>query len=135
MALSYGEEGSQVETGSYCLPAPVSNMCPSRVYYADKEVTTTSGVTGLYCHINTALTTCGAVRDATQSKECAAGDAGGFSQECGLDGLDDGICSQKDVLNTSCSVLCFNDNECAPGEKCAPIVVGSEAGKSTCVRN
>ena len=134
--MTYGPAGSEVPVGSFCQPPVVNNACPSNVYATPREVTTRSGNTAILCHINEVLTTCGATLSSRDNVACDPSDLNGFSADCGLDGVDDGVCVEKDVLmNSRCSVLCDVDADCRSSEICETLTEGELAEQRVCIKN
>lgn len=134
--MSYKSESNEVPVGSFCQPPVVDNSCPSHVYSTPREVTTRSGNTAIFCHINEVVTTCGATLSSLDNVACDPSDLNGFSADCGLDGVNDGVCVEKDVLkNSLCSVVCEVDADCRSSEECKAFTAGELMGRKACVQD
>ena len=116
----------QAREGGYCLKDSTVEGCtvnpyrapsPARVSLSGEEAT-------VYCSINETLTTCEAVLDLNKDKDCTTAD------DCGVPGLNDGLCETVSLSPNKCTYGCQNVADCNPsgtGSSCAGDAAGSAA--------
>ena len=110
------------DLGHFCLwrqdategGGPMGSCLSSRPYAeARADVTTVSGDTATICSL--ALTTCDALED-FRAVDCAT--PFDSDDECGVAGLDDGLCRVVDGVTNRCTVPCLSNEDCRTGANC-----------------
>ncbi|MGE0791630.1 MAG: hypothetical protein AB7S26_38500 [Sandaracinaceae bacterium] len=113
------------DVGNFCLwredaPAGPNGSCANvRPYAAGAELVSVDTTTARVCGL--ALTTCPALND-FRMRTCTDGMLPGTTDdECGVVGLDDGLCRFSMTLGaTRCTVPCGSDDDCKSGFACSP---------------
>lgn len=124
--MQFSPEGEEVtELGGFCLQEkPTDTACSANPYTTHISRTTLSGIESkAFCGVAEPLTTCKAVLDligSAQPQTCANND------ECGVEGLDDGVCDTPNV--GGCTYACNSNSQC-PADKPCPGGAGSYCGK------
>lgn len=95
-------------TDSYCLVDGVANSgCPEPYQVPLNGAMSRSGTMSNWCGINQQLTSCVAVRERkVGAKTCAT------SADCGLPGVDDGLCADQGILGFRCTYQCSSGLQC-----------------------
>lgn len=104
------------EVGHFCFleqgTVGCGNTVPERrPYRRPVDLTSIDNVDATYC-LPPVTTTCQGIRD-TQSKACDASD------ECGVEGLNDGYCPDAGTGQGACSYLCDGGFDCGGTLECA----------------
>jgi len=109
--------------GRFCLwrqdaampPGPGGSCTNVRPYVDAVAAESVDGATATVCSL--ALTTCPALQQ-FRMQSCTTPVVS--DDECGVAGLDDGLCRMASALTNLCTVPCGSDNDCRLGFTCTP---------------
>ena len=111
------------DVGSYCLwrqdaPAGPNGSCTTiPPYRGSEEETSLDGTTATVCTLR--QTTCTALSE-FDVRPCTDGTPPDASdEECGISGLDDGLCRMVDAVTNRCTIPCGSDDDCNIGFTCS----------------
>lgn len=111
-----------VFVGNYCLETKESRVGPDKscgldgaAFGEDKQLTSIGGVRDRFCALS--VTTCPAYSDHRRVKEGCDSDTQAADAACGVPGLDDGLCREKQN-EYYCTYRCLSDADCKVGSTC-----------------
>ena len=114
----------QARDGGYCLKDVTAGGCTENPYRTatPSRASLSGAAPAQYCSINETLTTCEAVMDLNNDKGCSSAD------ECGVPGLDDGLCETVTFAPNKCTYGCSGASDCkasGSGSSCAGDATGA----------
>jgi hypothetical protein len=95
---------------------PMGDCFMVRPYVRAEELETAEGDRARLCSLR--VTTCEALNDYSMQSCTDGTPPGETDEECGADGLDDGLCRFSAALGNLCTVPCLSDADCLPGATC-----------------
>jgi hypothetical protein len=99
-------------TGGYCLKQADTGCVQPFSTPTAARASLSGAAAEVYCGINEDVTTCEAVLDLIDDSICT------FDTDCGVAGLDDGLCESVNFIANRCSYACSLGSACPSGAAC-----------------